>query len=185
MFQKPLLTPLQRILRIRKIVKYIPDNCVLCDVGCGAKAFFLKSISSRITRGIGITLKVTARDYDDNIRLLEHNIEKTLPLKSEIFDCVTLLAVIEHLDYPSFILEECYRILKSEGVLILTTPTPQAKPVLEFLSKLGILSRNAVADHKHYFSGEEIKDILERVGFRRIKTETFQFNLNNLVIAYK
>jgi hypothetical protein len=153
MFKKPLLTPLQRALRIRKIVKYIPDNSNLCDVGCGANAFFLKSICSKIASGTGITLKVTARDYDDKIKLLE--------------------------------LEECYRILKSEGVLVLTTPTPQAKPVLEILSKLGILSRNAVVDHKHYFSGKEIKAILERVGFRRITAETFQFNLNNLVIAYR
>jgi 2-polyprenyl-3-methyl-5-hydroxy-6-metoxy-1,4-benzoquinol methylase len=185
MFKKPLLTPLQRALRIRKIVKYIPDNSNLCDVGCGANAFFLKSICSKIASGTGITLKVTARDYDDKIKLLEHDIRKTLPIQSAMFDCVTLLAVIEHLDHPSFILEECYRILKSEGVLVLTTPTPQAKPVLEILSKLGILSRNAVVDHKHYFSGKEIKDILERVGFRRITAETFQFNLNNLVIAYR
>ncbi len=185
MFKEALLEPLLRKYRKNRVLSYIPDNCVLCDVGCGFNGDFLRSLSSKISLGIGIDKKVTPY-HDNKIKLLRDDIEKRLSLKSEMFDSVTMLAVLEHLDHPYSILKECYRILKPAGILILTTPTPLSKPLLEFLSfRLRIVSREEIADHKHYFSGREIMKILEEIGFKTIITKTFQFKLNNFVVAYK
>ncbi len=185
MFEEALTEPLLRRIRRNKALRYIPVNSALCDIGCGLNGDFLRSISHKISMGIGIDKKVTPY-HDNKIKLMRVDIGKGLSLESEMFDSVTLLAVLEHLEHPYPVLKECYRILKPAGVLVLTTPTPLSKPLLEFLSfKLRIISREEVEDHKHYFTGREIKTNLEIIGFQSVVSKTFLFKLNRLVVAYK
>lgn len=184
--KEELLEPFLRKMRIRRIKRYIPGNCVLCDVGCGFSAKFLHDIAPFIRKGIGIDKKVDNLK-SDKIELVRANIEKELPVPSSYTDCVILLAVLEHLEYPTPVLIECHRILKPGGVLILTTPTPFSKPILEFLSfKLNIVSPVEISDHKNYFNSAQLIRILkEECEFRSVTAKTFQFGLNNFVVATK
>ena len=78
---------------------------------------------------------------------------KKLPFKDNIFDIVTMLAVLGHLEYPFFIIKEIGRILKPRGKLILTIPSKNAKPVLELLAfELKIIDKNEITDHKKYYN---------------------------------
>lgn len=45
-----------------------------------------------------------------------------LPFKDEVFDVVTMIELIEHLNKPDLALKETYRCLKNNGKLILSTP---------------------------------------------------------------
>ena len=184
--KEELLEPFLRKMRIRKIKPHIPKDCVLCDVGCGFNAKFLHDISPYVRKGIGLDKKIE-NFKSVNLELIKSKIEKELPLPSSHVDCITLLAVLEHLEYPENILKECHRILKPEGVLILTSPTPLSKPLLEFLSfKLNIVSPVEISDHKNYFNSAQLIRILkDECGFRRVIAKTFQFGLNNFVIANK
>jgi len=57
---------------------------------------------------------------------------------------------------------------------------------LEFLAfKLNLLSQAEIADHKKYFSAQELKKILQELSFSEIKIKTFQFGFNNLYICKK
>jgi ubiquinone/menaquinone biosynthesis C-methylase UbiE len=47
-----------------------------------------------------------------------------LPLKSEGFDAATAFEVIEHLRDPEVLLDECHRILRKGGTLLLSSPNP-------------------------------------------------------------
>lgn len=180
-----LLEPFLRRMRIQKVKKYIPNDAILCDIGCGFNAKFLHEIVPYIKKGIGIDKKVDNLK-SDKIELIKTKLEKELPLPSNYVDCITLLAVVEHLDYPNQMLTECYRILKSGGVLILTTPTPSSRPILEFLSyKLNIVSKVEISDHKNYFSNEQLVQLLEGYRFRTAVAKTFQFGLNNFIVAIK
>ena len=185
MKKEALLEPLLRKLRIGRIINYIPENAFICDVGCGFDGTFLKQISYKIAKGIGLDKKVTPYS-DEKINLIRCEMEDSLNLDSYISDCITMLAVLEHLDHPKAILEECFRVLKSGGVLIITTPTPLSKYILEFMAfRLRIISKQEILDHKYYFKHKEIKEILENIGFSKVIATTFQFGLNNFVIAYK
>ena len=46
----------------------------------------------------------------------------TLDFEDESFDLIILAEVIEHLYDPDIVLSECYRILKTNGCLLITTP---------------------------------------------------------------
>jgi len=57
---------------------------------------------------------------------------------------------------------------------------------LEFLTyKLNLLDRTEIADHKKYFSGQELKKILQELSYGEIRIKTFQFGFNTLTVAKK
>lgn len=183
--KEELLEPILRKIRINKIKKNIPKNCILCDVGCGFNAKFLLDVSDYISEGYGFDKKIDNK-WINNIYIQNAEITDNIPLEDASVDCVTLLAVLEHLNNPTKVLSELYRILKFGGVLILTTPSPFSKPILEFLSfKLKIVSPVEIADHKHYYSKKELIKILEDMGFKNIEAHSFECGLNNLAVAFK
>jgi|SRR3989338_1055273 len=53
---------------------------------------------------------------------LKHNVEDGLPFDDKSFDLVWCTEVIEHLQRPEYLLNEVERILKPNGLSILTTP---------------------------------------------------------------
>jgi 2-polyprenyl-3-methyl-5-hydroxy-6-metoxy-1,4-benzoquinol methylase len=182
-----LLDKFFRFLRTKEVIKYIPKNSIVCDIGCGKDPYFLKKISKFIKRGFGFDLKV--KEYKDSVIELKNlKILDQIPLEKESVDVVTLLAVIEHLEQPQKILNETFRILKNDGVLILTAPTPLSKSILEFLAfKMKLIDKDEIRDHKNYFWSKEIKKMLGKAGFReeKIKNYFFEFFLNSLIIAKK
>ena len=183
--KEELLEPIFRKIRISKIRRYIPKNCILCDIGCGFNAQFLLDISNYISKGYGFDKRIDNKRIN-NIYLQNSEITDSILLEDESVDCVTLLAVLEHLNNATKVLVECYRILKFGGILILTTPSPFSKPILEFLSfKLKIVSPIEIADHKHYYSKEELVKILGELGFKNKEIHSFEFGLNNLAVASK
>ncbi len=175
-----------RWLRFGKVTKYILKNSIVCDLGCGSSADFLKSISHLTELGIGIDKKV--KNYSSSKLVLKKYTLNKIPLEKESVDIVTAIAVLEHLLNPQVILNECFRILKRGGKLILTTPSPTAKPVLEFLSfKLKLIDEKQIKDHKNYFQPSYLINMLTKAGFERknIKTQYFEWHFNILAVASK
>ncbi len=187
MAKEPFLELVLRKLRIRKIIRRIPPGSRLCDFGCGTHVLFLNTIKSSLTSGIGLDLRLQPQ-FDKKIALVKCDIDGDIPLKPNTLDVVTSLAVLEHLNNPANNLREAYRILKNGGLLILTTPSPASKKVLEFLAfRLGVLSRDMIGEHKQYFDRTNLRNMLTCSGFEdeKIKINGFQMGFNNLVIAKK
>lgn len=186
MSREPFFEPIFRRMRIAKIVSYIPAGAILADVGCGPHGRLLYDVENIISAGYGFDNLVEDRQTE-KIKLKRLNLDKEpIPLEDGSIDAAASLAVLEHLDNPLHVLKEIRRILKPGGVLLLTTPTPAAKPVLEFLAyRVGLVSRREIDEHKHYFCRKELTDILADAGFNPagIKAEVFQFGFNNRVIA--
>ncbi|MEM3393038.1 MAG: class I SAM-dependent methyltransferase [Candidatus Bathyarchaeia archaeon] len=49
---------------------------------------------------------------------------KYMPFKQSSFDLITCFETIEHLYNPELMINEAYRILKPNGVFIISTPIP-------------------------------------------------------------
>ena len=181
------LEPILRYIRIKKIQKYIKKDAVLLDIGCGNGAF-LQYISNFIEQGIGLDKKENIPISNRNIQFKNYEFENRLDFSDNSFNVVTMLAVLEHIKNPQKILNEIYRILKPGGILIITVPTPQAKPVLEFLAfKLKFVNAEEIKDHKNYFKKDELVRMLFKSNFLKenIIVQHFELGFNNLAIAIK
>lgn len=177
-----------RSLRINKVKKLIPPKSKVLDIGCGYEGYFLQKIESHLSLGMGLDIDIKSNIKSKKIKLKKFKLLKTIPEKDSSFDVVVALAILEHLEYPQNILEEIKRVLKPEGICILTTPHKRIKPLLEFLSfKLGIISKDEIKDHKQYFDKPELLNILINAGFgeKGIELSSFIFGMNLLAVTQK
>ena len=175
-------------LRARAILKYIPKkNGVICDIGCGIEPRFLLDLQGRISEGWGVDKKTTAKIWNNKVQTIKKNLNEkiSLPFNENKFDCVTLLASLEHLKFLKESLKEAWRVLKPGGAVMITTPSPIAKSILEFLAFLNLVSKEEIRDHKHYYSKRELINLLRASGFCNIKHHYFELGLNQKVIAKK
>lgn len=106
------------------------------------------------------------------------------PMKSRKFDRIISLAVIEHID-----IDEVYNIfskfkscLNPNGLIFITTPTPQSKWVLEFLAFINLLDKGNIREHKHYWNREEIYELAKKSGFKVEKYKRFQLGFNQYAV---
>lgn len=178
-----------RKLRIRKVLKYIPkNNGVICDIGCGPKPGFLLDLEEKIGEGWGIDKKTITKKWSDRVQTIRHELDSVsfLPFPENKFDCLLMIAVSEHLRFLEKVLKESHRILKPGGIIVITTPTIIAKPILEFLAfRVNLVSKEEMKDHQHYYSKEELINLLKDSGFDNIEHHYFELRFNQIVIAKK
>jgi len=174
-----------RIKKVLPVIKKYP-NSKLLDIGCGFNYKFLIEVESYISEGYGIDFKVPELE-NGKIKTKQMKIEKKLPFIDNMFDIVTMLAVLEHLENPFHIIKEIERILKPGGKLILTVPSKIAKLVLEILAfRLKIVDKNEIADHKKYYNYFELNKMIEDTKCLKIqKHRYFQFYMNNFCVVEK
>jgi len=184
--KEPLLEPLLREMRLKRVKYYIPKCSTLLDIGCGNSAAFLRSISSYIRHGIGVDFKVQFSQWK-NITTKQIILSDYLPFENSSFDVVTMLAVLEHIEYEKEILQEVYRILVPGGKLIITVPSIWSQPILEFLAyRLRIVSEAEIRDHKRYYTRQLLEKLLiDEIGFQNFHHQYFQLGMNNFCTVTK
>lgn len=99
--KEPILESFLRKMRINKVLPIIKKypNSKLLDIGCGFNYKFLLEIEPYISEGYGIDFKVPELK-NGKIKTKQIKIEKKLPFTDNMFDIITMLAVLEHLEYP-------------------------------------------------------------------------------------
>ncbi len=177
-----------RQMRKKQVLREFPkkEKISLLDIGCGWNAELLRDLESHIYRGVGVDFKAP-NIATPKITTLKVHLNQELPFKNDEFEVVTLIAVLEHLDNPKEVLSEIQRVLKKDGVLILTTPSWIAKPILEFLAfKVGIVNKDEILDHKRYYNRRELIKLFDYFEKLKIKNHKyFQLGCNNLLVAKK
>lgn len=177
-----------RRLRARSVTRHVPPGSRVLDVGCGLENWLIRSMTGRPSGwrddslGIDPDLDETAVDAHGR----RSDLADVADSEPGAYDAVTSLAVIEHLppDRVAEHLDAIRTTLRPGGVLVLTTPTPRSKPVLEFLAfRLHVISAHEIRDHRHYYDGEELLALLADAGFERTSHTPFQLGLNQRVTA--
>lgn len=122
--------------RIDQVLPFIPGNAIIIDVGCGdaeALRYICSVKKPRVSVGIDARKGLTAHSWTNIFRGDAEN----LPFKDKSFDCVTVIATIEHLPCPVDALADFSRILKRKGTLIITTPNPLYSKAAHAAASLG------------------------------------------------
>jgi ubiquinone/menaquinone biosynthesis C-methylase UbiE len=174
----------------------IPAECRrgrILDVGCGPHPYFLLNTEFQEKYGLdqAVDPLTLERKVIQSIDLQKYSIAETerLPFADNFFDVVTMLAVFEHITPPllSHSVKEIRRVLKRGRPFIITTPAWWTDGLLRLLSRLGLVSRTEIEDHKDTYTPAKIVAILEHSGFPRkqIRSGHFELGMNIWVRAEK
>jgi SAM-dependent methyltransferase len=139
--------------------RYAHDKRVL-DAGCGT-GYGSAELAQSATEVTGVDIAADAIEYASTnypiagLRFIEASCA-AVPFPAESFDLVVAFEVIEHLaDYRAF-LNECGRVLKPDGLLIVSSPN----------KRYNAETRSATGPnpfHEHEFEAGEFVHELERV----------------------
>ena len=168
-------------------------GCLPCesflDAGCG-DGRYLVEVGDRagrlagldISEGILATAREALKGAGLEADLRQGNLE-ALPFADGEFDLVLCSQVIEHLLAPERGLAELARVLGSSGRLLLTTDNSQTLSRVLNAPRTGLLrllrGRKPAFEFPHRsFAVREIADLIEAVGLRPERIETFRFHLD-------
>lgn len=174
----------------QKLKPYLPIQSCL-DIGSGSYPTFLINLQAEHKYGLEqfVSKEMVDAAIINRIQLVEYDLScsSKMPFEDVFFDVVTMTAVIEHIE-PSkvaFVLSEVYRIMKSGGIFVLTTPAGWTDGLLRGLAYCRLISREEIDDHKNTFTQHKIQQNLARVGFQKIDTGTFECFMNLWAVARK
>ena len=183
----PLLSPYIRNLRIKLVQKYVYGSVL--DLGCGYEGVAYPILKPGVDAYYGIEFdeeavealqkkypgaKFFAKDLDDD------------PLQFELkFDCILMVALIEHIFNQKHLMKEVLNCLKEDGQVIITTPTPLGDFVHEIGSYLGLFYKEATEGHIIIYNKKRFQILANQFGLVICKYELFEFGCNQLVILTK
>lgn len=163
------------------------------DVGCGRHNRFIKEYLFAQGKGIDVY------PYEG---LSDENVVEDLsrfPFEDLTFDSVTFIANINHVPRSQRDVElgEAYRVLKTNGNIIITMGNPLAEILVHkvvwiydkvFKTNLDMDSERGMDDEEEYYLTDgEIISRLVNAGFEGVEKKYFvtQWGLNHLFVAWK
>lgn len=169
----------------------------LLDVGCGTGCF-LQEAKNAGWRVAGLELSTSLAAYARDKQGLEvdqASIESVTHYPSESFDVITMFGVIEHLAYPRRAAEECHRLLRPGGLLVLQTPSEdgfirQFGHFLYWLSGGGVTFQinqlyQMGGGHSVCFNRSSMQTLLTLCGYEAIDFEQSTYGFRVLVHRFE
>ena len=178
----PALTPADRMLqrwRIRKALPWIRTGSRVLDVGC-ADGALVRLAGPRIDSAVGVDPSMTAVS-DDRFEGRTGMFPDAVR-SDEAFDAIVMLAVVEHVpaDELSTWASACVRLLRPEGRLVITVPSPTVDHLLHWGMRLHLLA-GMDAHHHHGFTPDDVPTIFG-TDLTLVHRSRFQLGLNNLFV---
>jgi 2-polyprenyl-3-methyl-5-hydroxy-6-metoxy-1,4-benzoquinol methylase len=154
------------------------------DVGCGTGGFLsaLRETGGWRTVGVEVDERLVAYARQALGLTVHQGDLSTLNESAHSFDAVTMWDVLEHLIDPLGTLHIIRRLLKPDGVLLLSTPNAQAWQARLWGENWAGWN---IPLHTYFFTPATLKRILARAGFRVIKRLSFPADRFYLVESWR
>ncbi len=114
------------------ILKYFKKGKHFLDIGCG-DGLFMSHLNSNLAKnhkkelwGVDYSHYKLKQAKKAGHKVKHCDLEQGIPFKDQSFDVIYAAELIEHLYDPDKFLEECRRILKKNGVVVISTPNLHA-----------------------------------------------------------
>jgi len=124
------LGKLQR-LRMTQVLRYIPANKVVLDVGCGSSPILHAIARKSDVIGVDLSKRMLQRQREEGQTLnvsLVLGVGEQLPIRDHSIELATCLELVEHVADPNELLTEIVRTLKIDGQIIISTPNSLTNP---------------------------------------------------------
>lgn len=189
---------------LQRELKFSGDEVIL-DIGCGS-GLQTMLIGKKCKKVIGIDI---SEEAINTAIIISHYMKRRISSEfhcvrienakfdNECFEKIFSFSVIEHISNYVQVLGEAYRILKRNGQMIFSVDA------LETIQDNKLLEKHK-KEHfvEHYFKKEELRTILEEIGFKRIEiypifnsnfakklfmkgiNNKFQYGLFNSILSY-
>ncbi len=144
----------ERILKLLEIKK----NDRVLEIGCGL-GILLSKIRAKYKVGTEVNNFAINFCRKAGLSVIKAYIEKGLAFKNFSFDIIIMNEVISHLQKPDVALKECYRLLKSKGKIVITSPIKSR------------FFHNLSKTHLHEMTAKELNRFVQNNGFRIIVHE--------------
>jgi len=151
--------------RVKLALSCIGRGEKVLDLGCNDGAI-TNEIFKKGNDVVGVDLKGIvniARKKFPRIKFVAHDLSQRFPWRNGSFDTAVALEIIEHVVDDELFLQECFRILKKDGRLILSVPNVAYFP---FRIALMLGKFYEFGTHVHNYTFETIRKKLENVGFK-------------------
>lgn len=163
----------RRTFEVLKAIKEFADNQprLVLDVGT-ADGLMLEELSLRFDAafvGLDVSREILAANPERTFQPIQSD-ALFLPFRQTVFDIVIATAVIEHLCDSEKFLSECERVLRIDGLLVLTSPAPFFDRMSEVISPQGR------GFHYRRCSLRELRSLCSRRGLTVLKAEEFMMS---------
>ena len=160
-------------------------KCLL-DVGCG-NGEFIKRVIREYSRQCSVKAAVHGIDTNNNVRSLSKytaffggSVRTGSILHSsyppEMFDFVTALDTLEHIEELSAAVNKIWHVLTPGGYLVTSEPTEsRLYRFLRFLLKGTFSEKKGPCAGEHYYTAEQVDLEIQSLGFQRIKNRKIPF----------
>jgi SAM-dependent methyltransferase len=174
--------------RIRRALPWIPDGARVLDVGCADGALF-RRLGPHLGEGVGVDPDLESASSSGRFRLLPGAFPEALGATTKAaangdrYDVVTFLAVLEHVpdDELDTWVEACRALLRTDGRVVATVPSPRVDTLLDVGIRLRLLHGMEAGQH-HGSDPGGIVHAFRRAGFDVVESKRFQLGLNNLFV---
>ena len=168
-------------LRASKILHLIPKQGKHLDVGTGRGdgTFTISKIKSCI--GIDYGLVSTEIAKSKGLEIFQSD-ARYMPFKSNTFDSVTCLDVLEHIPNPDFAIKEISRVIRDDGIFVLQTPSSEMikEKLLRFIRKHNIKKQKQPYDLS--LKLDDIRNLLSNNNFKVISQEKIKYWDSNFIM---
>lgn len=173
-------------------IEKLTNGRKVLDVGAGVGAF-LKTAHESGWKVEGVEISRYGSEfikknygfnvYSENLTLLE--------LDNESYDVITFWDSIEHMELPKKQLMKAFQLMKTNGILILTSDNYRSLMsflcrAIYFLSFQKIsypIERFFIPYNKTYFTHNNMRDLLTEIGYDIILFEKMQYPLNKIKLG--
>jgi len=174
--------------RYAQIAPYIKGDVL--ELGCGFESQILKNHGSNITSYCGIERTERQierlRQNHPGYSFFQRDLDREQIGIGREFDCVVMIALIEHLFNQKFVMDEIAGILRPGGIVVITTPTPFGNDVVHRMgASIGLFAKSAVDDHIVIFNRHRFRILANETGLKLKYHKYFQVYCNQLAILEK